>query len=134
MTVNAFDYWGAWSGRTGPVAPLHGLSDTDYTTPSVVSRHPNLKHSLCSVTSPLRFAAKTPTLQEDSINGYLAAGAEPSKIVLAITTMARSWTLEDTDSNGYGAFTGEPGKAGPHTQTEGALGYNEVGQHDCPFH
>ncbi|KAL3182859.1 hypothetical protein MRX96_006665 [Rhipicephalus microplus] len=35
MTVNAFDYWGVWSGRTGPVAPLHGLSESDYTTASV---------------------------------------------------------------------------------------------------
>ncbi|KAG0432542.1 hypothetical protein HPB47_020743 [Ixodes persulcatus] len=98
MTVNAFDYWGTWSGRTGPVAPLHGLSDTEYTTPSV----------------------------EHSVKSYLNAGVEPSKMVLAITTLARSWTLEDTQNTGYGTFTDEPGTAGPYTKTAGALGYNEL--------
>ncbi|KAL1432300.1 hypothetical protein MTO96_013619 [Rhipicephalus appendiculatus] len=98
MTVNAFDYWGVWSGRTGPVAPLHGLSDTDYTTASV----------------------------SYSINSYLKTGVPRSKIVLAITTLGRTWTLNDTSNVGYGAFTSEGGQAGNYTQTSGALGYNEI--------
>ncbi|XP_037282601.2 chitinase-3-like protein 1 [Rhipicephalus microplus] len=98
MTVNAFDYWGVWSGRTGPVAPLHGLSESDYTTASV----------------------------SYSINSYLKTGVPRSKIVLAITTLGRTWTLNDTSNVGYGAFTSEGGPAGNYTQTSGALGYNEI--------
>ncbi|XP_050046917.1 chitinase-3-like protein 1 [Dermacentor andersoni] len=98
MTVNAFDYWGVWSGQTGPVAPLHGLSETDYTTASVAY----------------------------SINSYLKTGVPRSKIVLAITTLGRTWTLNDTTNVGYGAFTSEGGQAGNYTQTSGALGYNEI--------
>lgn len=98
MTVNAFDYWGVWSGRTGPVAPLHGLSDTDYTTANVAY----------------------------SINSYLKTGVPRSRIVLAITTLGRTWTLNDTSNIGYGALSDEGGPAGNYTLTPGALGYNEL--------
>lgn len=100
MTATTFDYWGPWSGKTGPVAPLYGVSD-DYKTPNV----------------------------EESIKTLLDQGVDSTKLVLGITTLARSWTLEDPQNTNFGSSSKEPGKPGPYTQTPGALGYNEV----CEF-
>ncbi|XP_042149879.1 chitinase-3-like protein 1 isoform X1 [Ixodes scapularis] len=100
MTATTFDYWGPWSGKTGPVAPLYGVSD-DYKTPSVA----------------------------ESVKTLLDLGADSTKLVLGITTLARSWTLEDPQDTDFGSSSRQPGKPGPYTQTPGALGYNEV----CEF-
>ena len=60
------------------------------------------------------------------MNYWLSNGAPAEKIVLGIPFYGRSFTLDDPSNTKIGAAASSPGLAGPYTQQEGTLGYNEI--------
>ncbi|XP_042204644.1 chitinase-3-like protein 1 [Homarus americanus] len=67
--------------------------------------------------------------QDFCINYWIDGGMPSTKLTLGIPLYGRCWTLDDPDQHGYYAPASRPGKAGPLTQTEGMMGYNEI----CDF-
>lgn len=61
-----------------------------------------------------------------TINHYLEAGAEESKLVLGIPTYGRSYTLFNSDANELGAPADGPGEMGDATRENGYLAYYEI--------
>lgn len=64
--------------------------------------------------------------QDASVQGWIARGASPSKLVLGLPTYGRTFTLSSTTNTALLATSGYGGIAGPYTQTSGYWGYNEV--------
>ncbi|XP_042204643.1 acidic mammalian chitinase-like [Homarus americanus] len=67
--------------------------------------------------------------QNFSINYWIDGGMPSTKLTLGMPLYGRCWTLDNPDQHGYNARASRPGRAGPLTQTEGMMGYNEI----CDF-
>ncbi|KFM77883.1 putative chitinase 3, partial [Stegodyphus mimosarum] len=59
-------------------------------------------------------------------NHWIDLGARRSKLIMGIPSYGRTWTLADKSKNGLDVDARGPGIAGPLTQREGLLGYNEI--------
>nr|WCL15183.1 imaginal disc growth factor protein [Yponomeuta evonymella] len=101
VNINAFDYY----------TPERNIKEADYTAPIYTPQNRN------------------PLLNVDAaVNYWLHSGAPSNKIVVGISTKARTWKL-DADSEIAGVpplHADGPGEAGPYTKTEGVLSYPEV--------
>ena len=57
---------------------------------------------------------------------WISKGAEPSKLVLGVSTYGRTYTLRNIQNNGYGATSKSPGDAGDYTKQPGMLAFYEA--------
>lgn len=60
------------------------------------------------------------------VKGYLAAGVDPSKLLLGMPTFGHSWLLADPNQHGIGAPGAGPAPGGNCTGSPGYLAYWEV--------
>ncbi|XP_055604600.1 probable chitinase 2 [Uranotaenia lowii] len=82
-----------------------------------------------SLDAPIYPEAGQRTESIDEAVAYLRKnGCPPSKIVLGITTMAKTYTLRPGNVATFntGVTVQGPGKPGPFTKSAGSLGYNEL--------
>merc|ERR1719341_2363525 len=104
MNVMTYDYHGAWDNFTGLNTPLYGRIDEE--DPD----HPGYRFNV-----------------NDSINYYIAQGADPMKLNLGTAAYGRGFTLPD-DSDTVGlycpAYEGIPG--GHNTHEPGMWSYYEI--------
>lgn len=64
---------------------------------------------------------------QDAVVKYLTGkGCDSKKLVFGIGAYGRTYTLEDSSKYGLSQRVKGPGNAGPFTQENGFLGYNEV--------
>ncbi|XP_023025539.2 chitotriosidase-1 isoform X1 [Leptinotarsa decemlineata] len=106
INVMAYDFHGSYDPYLGHPAPLY---------PSTLDNQ-NGANSTSTVSAGIEY--------------WLDNGADPSKLNLGVLTYGQSYTLADeTKTNPYDPARGA-GIAGPYTQQEGLLGYNEI----CEFH
>ncbi|XP_075168324.1 acidic mammalian chitinase-like [Haematobia irritans] len=74
--------------------------------------------------APLR--GQSPNNVEDCINYWLMNGAPASKLVMGLAFYGRSFQLWDTMQTTPGSAISGLGAAGPYTQENGFLGFNEI--------
>ncbi|CAK1588604.1 unnamed protein product [Parnassius mnemosyne] len=101
VNLEAFDYY----------TPERNPKEADYTAPVYTPQNRN-EHQNANA----------------AVSYFLQAGAPSYKIVLGISTLARTWKL-DSESEISGVppiHTDGPGEAGPYTKIEGILSYPEV--------
>jgi len=101
VSVNNFDYHGAWEQYTHHNAPL-------YAHPADIA----LDESLNLNTS------MTTWIEE--------AGADSSKLLISVPTYGRGFSLASSADHGYYAPAYQAGMSGPYTQAPGLLGYLEI--------
>lgn len=101
VNINAFDYQ----------TPERNPKEADYAAPTQIpqNRDPHLNANA-------------------AISYWTHAGAPAHKLVLGISTKARTWKLDgDSEISGVPPVSANgPGEAGPYTKTEGILSYPEV--------
>ncbi|XP_013408939.1 chitotriosidase-1 [Lingula anatina] len=67
------------------------------------------------------------TLNIDSIvKNWIGKGYEPSRLLLGVATYGRTFTMSQTNAHHPGDSAIAPGAAGPYTNMNGILGYNEM--------
>jgi chitinase len=101
INVMAYDFHNSSDGVTGQNAPL-------YANPSET----NDWNSQLNVDAVMR--------------GWIAAGADPRKLIMGLGFYGQSFTLASASENGVGAKTCGPGIAGQYTQQPGILSYLEI--------
>ncbi|KAK5639905.1 hypothetical protein RI129_010716 [Pyrocoelia pectoralis] len=102
MNILSYDYHSAFEPAVNHHSPLFSLEEeSEYNYDSDL----NINHT---------------------INHYLEAGAEESKLVLGIPTYGRSYTLFNSDANDIGAPADGPGEMGDATRENGYLAYYEI--------
>lgn len=94
----SYDFRGSYDGVTGQTSPLYASS---------LDSNKELN-------------------QHSAILAYLAAGADPNKIVMGVAFYGRSYKLYSPQQNQIGAISTGPGTAGPYTNEAGFLSYLEV--------
>uniref|UniRef100_A0A182PAD7 chitinase n=1 Tax=Anopheles epiroticus TaxID=199890 RepID=A0A182PAD7_9DIPT len=62
------------------------------------------------------------------VESWLRSGCSPSKVILGVPFLGRTYTLRNSQQNSVGSLTSGPGQKGQHTYTEGYLGYFEICQ------
>lgn len=65
---------------------------------------------------------------QDGVESWLRSGCSPEKVVLGVPFLGRTFILRNSQENGLGSPSRGPGPKGPHTYTEGYLGYFEICQ------
>ncbi|XP_076749063.1 chitinase-3-like protein 1 [Xylocopa sonorina] len=100
INLITYDFNGCWRNTTGISAPL------------LSSLNESGVQAELNVDSAIRY--------------WLSQGAPADKLIVGIPAYGRSFTLADAANNTVGASTIGAGNAGPYTQEEGFLGYNEI--------
>lgn len=109
------------------VAASRDRIDASYDVPSLGSWDPVTGENGALFAGPADKSDYWRTLNADSIiKYYIEKGAPKGKIVLGIGTYGQTFTLSNPSNNEVGAPASGAGKAGPYTQKEGYLGYNEM--------
>lgn len=98
FNIMTYDYHGNWDRVTGENSPMYA-SDTDSDN--------NLNINA-------------------SINGWIAAGANPQKVLLGVPFYGHSYILENPSDHGIGAVSSGAAPAGPYSEEDGTLEYLEV--------
>ncbi|KAA0187160.1 hypothetical protein HAZT_HAZT007367, partial [Hyalella azteca] len=98
MNLMSYDLYGSWDSFTGHHSSLHA--------------HPNLGDSGYGLTEALDLIREL--------------GGCPDKMALGIGTYGKTYTLSDEQLTDIGAPVTGPGLAGPYTQENGTLGFNEI--------
>ena len=66
------------------------------------------------------------SMQLATLEEYHKRGAPRSKLLMSVPLYARTWKLANPSKQEIGDEATGPGTAGPYTQNEGQLSYNEV--------
>lgn len=99
INLMAYDYYGAWSERTGANAPLF---------PQLTDATDNGLNVNASVYS------------------WIMNGADREKLVLGLAAYGKTYTLTDLDQTSTGAPFEGPGIPGPFTNEDGLLSFLEI--------
>lgn len=104
FNIMTYDYHASYDGFTGENSPMYASSS---------DTNPNLNINA-------------------SITGWIAAGANPQKVLLGVPFYGHTFDLQSPSNNGIGAPTSGAGPSGTYTQEGGMLEYLEVSR-QMPF-
>ncbi|XP_013411097.1 chitotriosidase-1 [Lingula anatina] len=111
INVMSYDFHGSWDNTkiTGLNSPLFSRS----------ARDTKFDNTLSVMISKVTF-------QDWALNRWIAAGAQPEKLLLGVAAEGRTFTLADKTRTDIGSPFVSAGEAGAYTKTEGALAYFEI--------